>query len=161
MAGIFACERARAEESKYKVKVEVEMKDEALVNRVQSLISRELRKLGDVEVADSDTVFGLHVPGFATETRSGAQTGHSIVGTVTMPFAVSEDKTERFWQTLFGATPDQYLGLRLYAGGTDDLEDTCKQIVADFDAQEKAWARRFVSAAAEAIVKKCKGQNQR
>jgi hypothetical protein len=138
----------------YHVRLELAIDDASLKNRVYSLVSREIRKLGDVEVSDDQPIHTLRITGIRLTTGTDrVETGFSLSVVVTRPVPVSENEGDKFWQEVYGKNPDQYLSAGLYANAPEKLEDACQQIVAAFDAVQMRHTRGLMSLIAAQLAK--------
>jgi len=130
----------------YLIRLAISIDEAPFRERVQSLLSRELRKLGDVEVSDQEqpqTDLTLGVTGFRTNLKDGTDTGFALSVIVTRRFPLSLDPSEKWAQQLFGKQPLQILESRLYDDAPANIEQTCTGIVAHFDVEQLDYMRKM------------------
>lgn len=156
LALVYGCAHARAQtpldnigvrpltSAKYPIRLDMMIKELALKDRVQSKLSRELRKLGDIDLLDRGELFTVRVGGQTAKLRDDTEVGYILATVVTRPVMVSSAPSEKGWQTLFFHTPAEWLGMNLYHGS--DLDLMCEQIAADFDTHQMEWARKKLGA---------------
>jgi hypothetical protein len=160
VAAAHGCERARAQTPigtaattpapKYRVSLATDGLEEPLRNRLRSWLSRDLRRLDDIEVTDEQPMFILHIVGFTVPVNDQTDAPYAVAVAVTRKVWVSDAPAdfpdeEAFvaWELLFSDLPQEFLRLTLYTGSADRLENTCEQIAADFDAGQMKAVREF------------------
>lgn len=109
----------------YRIALEVSCSDQYFKSRVYSLVSREMRKLGDVEVVDStakpDYIF--KIMGLKSKSAGGVEYGYALS---TVLVGLSPRK-------FFDGMMEEYFDADLYVGAVEKIEERCAQIVASFD----------------------------
>jgi hypothetical protein len=125
------------------VRLRLIIDEPALAVRVRSSLSRELRKLGDVEVSDTGGDLILSVVGGRTSNEDGRETGFVLAVAITRMMPVSSDPAEQSVQTWYAKNPQEFLDL--VKGTNADLDDLCKGIVAYFDVGVMKETRQIVA----------------
>jgi hypothetical protein len=90
--------------------------------------------------SDATASHTIWITGVRIDTTNGIERGFALAVAITTPVPVSKNEGEKFWQELYGKSPDQFLCQHIYSGSSDDLDNTSKRIVADFDSP---WMDHF------------------
>lgn len=106
-------------------------------SEVKSFLSRELRKLGDVVIADGEVNHRISIVAIILKDKNGKQTGHVMSFVVTAP--LREDGRSR---VLKYAAIGEVHGLQTHA----DLAPLCAAVVTAIDAEVFESDRRADSA---------------
>jgi len=168
-----------------RIKVSVSADDD-MTNQIVSLVTRELRSLGDVLIVETKPDYILHVVALKTELKGGYPTGHAmsvVVGRLVSPqFPSSQESaaSSEFMDKLKASTSrKQYekfaweaaerqalpLQHRLLVGA--DLRAQCETIVGDFDAeilqplrQDSQALREMISEGKKKEALECLGKKE-
>jgi len=137
-----------AAEHYFRVRVEVSG-DANIKPLVTSYINRELRTLNDVKIMDNDPGWLLSIVAIETYTKGGDKIGVAL--SVVVLKLVTSLFAKKIPLALVGMVPELYLFHThiLYTDSTNNLQRTCKRIVADFDSEQLETARRVLREANE------------
>lgn len=130
-----------------RVKVSVSS-DDSISAEVKSYISRELRSLGDVVTTDQNPEYVLSVVASVVTTKSGSKRGVAFSVVVLEPFDnaliknLAQPKYKKM-TTILTKNLYRFSDQRLQVGSTNDLRSICSDIVAQFDTDELAPARKL------------------
>ncbi|HEV8500418.1 MAG TPA: hypothetical protein VGR63_02490 [Casimicrobiaceae bacterium] len=139
LAFALICAPLTAAQPVYQVLLEVTAPDDSgLKTRIISAASRELRKLGDVTVADEkNSYFALHIIAMRTKNRAGVETGYAFAATANWSKTGAEQSKAENWITTFLMSDS-------------DLDALCVDTVATFDTEILNRARKMFAAAPRA-----------
>ncbi len=153
VVAFFCAVTTRAEDKlHYRVQLKVSGSENDLAE-ITSFMTRELRRIGDVEVVENDPLFVISVIALSTSNRAGAPTGYTLSVVVEMPVryhqvrgniakAVDENQM-KFFDVYFNNTT-RLLSHLVQVGGSDRLETLCKKIIASIDGSDFENHRKFV-----------------
>lgn len=146
---------------KYSAKVKVNVSaSNNIKGSVSSYINRELRSLTDVEIVEKDPQWIIYVLAMELKTAGGYKSGVAISTVIFSPFnnqILSGLLQPKFKDDGLNMTsnlawyPDQWIN----AGSVDDLQELCKDIVANFDTKYLEESRKSFRQMKE-ILKKSK-----
>ena len=132
----------------FRISVDVSGRD-VMHDRIQSYLSREFRKLGDVVVTEDEALFSLSVIALAPKMSDSRELGYAIAYKFSrLPTAIrgyaSVVQTDVIRDFLLNAldVQEEVLTFKLLFGPKDNLEDACKDIVAGIDVGEFETMRR-------------------
>lgn len=138
-----------------RIEMSVTMDDPGLRDRIVSTLSKHFRDLTNVAVVDSDGSYTLEIAGFTLENKANQKTGFGLTSSFIAPLdarylfsflsshssEATQSKSMDNWATTFvqllrvPKTSWVLLYSNTYTGALgDDLENTCRDIVAGFDA---------------------------
>jgi hypothetical protein len=135
----FSVQSADTPNPRFSAKVKVSVEGEESVNSsVSSYLNRELRSLGDVELVDKDHEWEISVLILATRSVGGQNMGF-VLSTVIIPTFSNQWLREylipKYQDLVLNITsglsyyPKQWINI----GGTKDIQEICKRIIANFD----------------------------
>ncbi len=130
----------------FRVNVDITFADAPLRARLTSRLNSELRRLGDVDVVDDRTDWGLIIVGMTSATKGGAQKGYTIAvctikylqidGVKKLVGDVAKASHSNFgWAYVMGYGDAMALfgNLAVYAGSESEIDETARDIIASFD----------------------------
>ena len=153
LTATFYAATVRAEDRpRYRVQVKVSASDNAK-NEVTSFLKRELRKIGDIDLVETDPTMIISVVALAISNRSGVPTGYclSVVVEKPVPYRQIRDEYAKAFDPniipLMDTVFDNTTRLSShFAGvcGPEELEFECKQVIANIDGSVFEDTRKFV-----------------
>jgi hypothetical protein len=147
-----------------KVKVSVSAPDD-IKDLVSSYLNRELRSLNDVEIVDNNPDWEIEIVAMELKTVSGYKNGIAISTVILSPYnnqALSEFFKPEFKESglLITSGLSWYSDQMLNVDSSDNLQELCKTIVADFDSRELEPSRKFFRNLKETRQKSKKGEQE-
>lgn len=124
----------------FRVSLVLSIDNTDLKNEATSYITRELRSIPDVQVTDNSPLFTIYITGLSTTTRSNVKNGFALAELVTLNLGWLA-ATENVSPVLKDAV--RVVDHEIMVGADDDLEQTCKELVASFDSQRLEPARKL------------------
>jgi len=125
---------------------------DGLNSRITSYLSRELRKIDDVTITDTNPLYRINCVALKTISRGGENLGYalSFVVTSTMPstftsmfvrskLSADDLKTIQSWNNNDGVVVQHFVQIC----GPDDIRTVCAQLVAQIDGSLIESARKF------------------
>jgi hypothetical protein len=82
---LFSNEAAAADDSRFRIAVDVSCDDAALRSQLTSFVNRELRALRDVDITDSSPNYKVSMVAIAVALRSGYNAGNAVSVVFTSP----------------------------------------------------------------------------
>lgn len=132
--------QSQAEEiEKYSARVQVEVHAGEQTSTIASYLKRELRSLGDVEIVENNSEWLIRIRAEELLYENGVKAGAIAVSTVIVrPF--DNRSFSRFLQpkykdvgSYFTSGLVSFYGQKLMLGPTSNLQEVCRNIIADFD----------------------------
>lgn len=133
----------KIERPKFSAKVQIDVSaDKEIENQVYSFVSREFRSLSDVTIVNKKPEYILNIIAMQVKATDGHITGFAISSVVEKPLYSEEllnwkrnkedlDLDEYFANSFtVNCSPKNH---QLSIGGSTDLQNMCKKIIADFD----------------------------
>jgi hypothetical protein len=125
---------------------------EAIKNEVSSYLKREFRALGDVEQVDKKPYLRIRIMAMSLSSVTGHNAGFALSVLVTRP--VDVEWLNNYYSTTLNANQLELLNALiknsegvfdtlLRIGGSNDLQQMCKKLVADIDADYIEPERKF------------------
>ena len=133
-----------AEKVNYGVRLKVAA-SENIRGVVTSYLSRELRRLGDIDIVEDSPWFTLSIIAVAASNRAGTQTGYafSVVVERSIPYRKMRDEFAKLLDGNMMKVMDvsfdnaaRIVSHFVELGGVDELENLCKKIIADIDGNQ-------------------------
>lgn len=153
LTAFFYAASIRAEDKfHYRVQLKVSASENDR-GEVTSFLTRELRRIGDIEVVENDPLFVISVVALSTSNRSGNPTGYTLSVVVEMPvryrqvrdtFAKTFDADMMKVMDFSFDNTTRLLTHLVQVGGTDNLDTICKKIVANIDGDVFENQRKLV-----------------
>jgi len=122
-----------------KAKVSV-LGSESIKSSVSSYLNRELRSLNDVELVDDDYEWEIRICAIEIKMQTGQKAGFALSSVIIQTFynrPLSLWVKPRHLDYVLDLTSglSYYPIQRLRVGGPEDLQEMCKDVIADFDTQ--------------------------
>lgn len=144
-----------------RVNVEISA-EESIQNEITSLISRELRKLGDVVMVNEDYTYKLSIVVIEHRLESGRTVGVSfsvvILQTVPSDLLLKPLVKADSWKSVESWVSKVYfyVGHFIQTGPKNELEDLCRSVVAKFDSNHLEKDRKEYQRIIDNLNKKSK-----